>query len=111
MVLGALAARLGDRAPGFLVTLLETWEQETTSRLEELGRAVSDGKVPGVARVAHSMRGSSAAMGAIRLSEACGQVEVAARSGEPLDLGAARDLLAAEVALALGALRGLHRPD
>ncbi|MCW2713511.1 MAG: Histidine kinase [Frankiales bacterium] len=108
-VLGALAARLGDRAGGFLATLLDTWELETAQRLEELDRAITDGKRAGVARVAHSMRGSSAAMGAVRLSLACGQVEVAARGDEPTDLAAARDLLAAEVALALAALADLHR--
>jgi len=108
-VLGALAARLGDRAGGFLSTLLDTWELETTQRLGELDRAVSEGKAAGVARVAHSLRGSSAAMGAVRLSQASGEVEVAARGDEPVDLAAARDLLAAEVALALAALEALHR--
>ncbi len=108
-VLGALAARLGERAGGFLTTLLDTWELETTQRLQELDRAVSERKAAGVARVAHSMRGSSAAMGAVRLSKTCGEVEVAARGNEPVDLAAARDLLAAEVALALSALGGLHR--
>ena len=108
-VLGALAARLGERAGGFLLTLLDTWELETSQRLGELDRAITEGKLAGVARVAHSLRGSSAAMGAMRLSEVCGQVELAARSDEPVDLSAAHALLAAEVSMALSALSSLHR--
>lgn len=107
-VLGALAARLGERATGFLAALLDTWQQESRQRLAELDAAVADGKAAGVGRVAHSMRGSSAAMGAVRLSEACGQVELAVRTGETPDLAALRDRLAAEVELALAALGRLH---
>ena len=108
-VLGALAARLGERAGGFLLSLLDTWELETSQRLAELAQAVTDGKLAGVARVAHSMRGSSAAMGAMRLSEACGEVELAARSDKPVDLSAAHARLSAEVGLALAALSSIHR--
>ena len=108
-MLGALAARLGDRAPGFFAKLLDTWEQEVGQRLLELDAAVAEGRTAGVGRVAHSVRGSSAAMGAVRLSEACGEVEVAVRTRVDLHLPGVRDRLVGEAGLALAELGSLYR--
>lgn len=63
-----------------------------------------------VGRVAHSVRGSSAAMGAVRLSETCGEVEVAVRTEEELDLASVRDRMATEAREAVAELVALHRP-
>ena len=103
-VLSSLAARLADRAPEVLATLFDTWRRETEQHLAELEQAVTAGAAADVARLAHSLRGSSAALGAIRLAAACGEVERAVRSGGAVDLRAAQARLAGEVELAQTAL-------
>ena len=107
-VLRSMTARLGDRGPAMLERLLDTWEAETANRLAELRAAVQEQDGAAVARVAHSVRGGSASMGAVRLAEVCEQVETALRAGEPVDLAQAEQRIRAEVETArvgLGQLR------
>ena len=108
-VLGVLAERLGDRAPVFLGQLYDTWDGETRVRLEELSAAVDAGDVAAVGRVAHSIKGGSASMGAVRLAEVCDEVEQAVRDGAPVDPAGAQERIAAAVEQARAALGELYR--
>ena len=107
-VLIGLNERLGPRAPEFRATLITTWETETDKRLGELDSAVQAGDPEAVARVAHALRGGSAALGANGLAQACTDVEEALRGDDvyPLDQAAQRIRTAADEArTGLGALR------
>ena len=88
-VLQSLTSRLGDRAGPMVARLLDTWESETAGRVEELDRAAGAPDPDGVARMAHAIRGGSAALGAQELAHVCGQLETAVRAGEDVDLPAA----------------------
>ena len=67
-VLVALAERLGDRADGIRQELVRTCDDETTGRLAELDAALAADDRDGVSRVAHTLKSSSAALGALPLS-------------------------------------------
>jgi signal transduction histidine kinase/CheY-like chemotaxis protein/HPt (histidine-containing phosphotransfer) domain-containing protein len=108
-VLGTLAARLGDRAPAFLGSLLSTWEGESARRLEELDAAVDADDDEAAARAAHALKGGSASMGAVRLATTCAQLEQDVRAGRDVELPSARARLRAEVELAREALGRLYR--
>ena len=95
-VLRDLTARLGERAPALRDRLLDTWESETRTRLEELARAAAAGDAAGVQHAAHTMKSGSAALGALRLAEVCNRVESLLRSGEPVDLAEATALIEQE---------------
>ncbi|MBC7374989.1 MAG: Hpt domain-containing protein [Frankiales bacterium] len=106
-VLGPLLTRLGDRAPGFLTGLLATWESETASSMASFDAAVTEDDRVASGRLAHSIKGGSASMGAVELARVAGDIEAAARGVAPLDLAQARDRLAAAVARARVGLASL----
>ena len=87
-VLETLTSRLGDRGPAFRSTLIKTWRDEAALRLTELEAAVSAGDVNGVTRVAHTLKSSSAALGALALSRVCDDIEARLRAGGTFDLAA-----------------------
>ena len=87
-VLVALTERLGDRAEGFRQVLIRTFEEESAVRLAELDAAVAAEDRDGVSRVAHTLKSSSAALGALVLAAWCEEVEGGLRAGAPRDLSA-----------------------
>jgi HPt (histidine-containing phosphotransfer) domain-containing protein len=87
-VLGELTARLGDRAPAFLAGLVETFQAESAQRLGELDAAAAAGNATAAARVAHTMKSSSAVVGARALAALCTQIELDLRQGLVRDLAA-----------------------
>lgn len=87
-VLEAITSRLGDRGPTFRSNLIQTWRNEMALRLAELDAAVSAGDVDGVARVAHTLKSSSASLGALPLSRTCEDIEHRLRAGGTFDLAA-----------------------
>jgi len=107
-VLTALVNRLGPRAAEFRATLIDTWAQEATGRAADLETARSAGDVEAVARIAHTLKSGSASLGALRLAEACEQVETELRGGGEHDLEAGAALILREIALARPALLALR---
>ena len=87
-VLDGLTERLGDRGPAFRTSLVQTWRDETRARLADLDAAVAAGDRDGVARVTHTLKSSSGALGAQPLSELCESIELSLRAGEQRDLAA-----------------------
>jgi len=107
-VLTALVDRLGPRAAEFRATLIDTWAQEATGRAADLETARVAGDVEAVARIAHTLKSGSASLGALRLAEACEQVETELRGGGEHDLEAGAALILREIALARPALLALR---
>jgi signal transduction histidine kinase/CheY-like chemotaxis protein/HPt (histidine-containing phosphotransfer) domain-containing protein len=99
-VLEALTSRLGDRGEAFRTSLVQTWRDETAGRLAELDAAVRAQDADAVARVAHTLRSSSAALGAMPLSFLCEEVELGLRAGDERDLAADAAALRAGAAAA-----------
>jgi HPt (histidine-containing phosphotransfer) domain-containing protein len=106
-VLSALVDRLGPRAAAFRDTLISTWTTETDRRLVELDEAVAAEDPGALARVAHAMKGGSAALGAHRLAALCDELETAA-ADRGLDLVDARTRLQQEVDVARAGLEALR---
>jgi HPt (histidine-containing phosphotransfer) domain-containing protein len=106
-VLDALTSRLGDRAPAFVTGIMQTWRAESGTRMIELDASVADADPMAVARVAHSLKSSAAALGAVALADLAEQVETGLREGQTRDLEADRAALRAAVSEADAAFSAL----
>jgi HPt (histidine-containing phosphotransfer) domain-containing protein len=85
---------------GFVKELVGAYLAESPGYLEQMTAAAAADDVAGVVRPAHTLKSSSAALGAMRLAELSKQVEHAAREGriEHDAIAAARSLWSDTVA-------------
>jgi HPt (histidine-containing phosphotransfer) domain-containing protein len=74
----AEAFRLAGEDAHLLAELVEVFVQDAAERQSALRDALAGGDVPGVERIAHSMKGTAAILGARRLREAAADLEAAA---------------------------------
>jgi HPt (histidine-containing phosphotransfer) domain-containing protein len=86
---------------GFLGELVAAYRTDGQSRLADMRAALKAGDSEGLRRAAHTLKGSSASLGANDLAEACREVEAAARGGRLDGLGAGVDTIDARFAAAL----------
>ena len=70
----------GDR--DFLAELVETYRADCPLLLAELGAAVAGGDAPAARRAAHTLKSTSASMGALGLAAQCREIEAAAAAGD-----------------------------
>lgn len=96
------AAKLVQRVVG-------AFETSAGRLLPQLEAARAAGQWDGVRHVAHTMKSSSASVGAMVLSRLCAEVESMIRDGRSAELGERVPQLADEVQAVLAALRAL--PD
>ncbi len=89
-VLAQFMEMLGEDAP----ELIDTFMEDATRLLGEMGAAVEQGDAEKLERAAHALKGSSATLGAVPLSALCQELESMGRAGG-LD-GAAEGLAQAE---------------
>jgi two-component system sensor histidine kinase/response regulator len=85
---GRLRDELADS--GALPKLVEIFATQTPERVEELRRAVDARDTDVIGRLAHTMKGGAASIGAAKLAEACRQLEVL---GKDEELEGAEELL------------------
>ena len=85
-VLETLTSRLGERGREFRTSLIATWREEAAHRLADLEAAVTSGDAGGVARVAHTLKSGSAALGALPLAAVCEDIETRLRTEGTFDL-------------------------
>jgi HPt (histidine-containing phosphotransfer) domain-containing protein len=92
--------------PEFLAGLVSTYLETAPERLQRLRDAVRAADLDTVARLAHALKGSSAAMAAQHLAALCADIERAAKygAGTVPDLVAKADLEYARVVDALHAV-------
>jgi HPt (histidine-containing phosphotransfer) domain-containing protein len=69
----------GDEA--FVLDLVATYIDEASTHLDGMEAAARAGDVSAIVRPAHTLKSSSAALGAMRLSAICRDIEAAAREG------------------------------
>ena len=97
------ASKLLDR-------VLAAFETSTARLLPQLRQARLQADAETVKQVAHTLRSSSASLGAMKLSRLCAEIEAMIRDGQPFSLLDSRvAALEVEIAVALGALRKLLR--
>ena len=80
----AVVAELRDSVGGdeeFVKELVAAYLAESPGYLEAMAEAAMAGDAAAVVRPAHTVKSSSAALGALRLAATCKQIEFAAREG------------------------------
>lgn len=105
--LGRLRQLDPDGSRGFLRKVLGTYEGSLQRHLATLAGAAASGDLQLAGDVAHTLKSSSASVGAIALSQACAAVERLARAGDGAALGAALGALRAEGERVLAAVRAM----
>jgi HPt (histidine-containing phosphotransfer) domain-containing protein len=95
----------GDRA--FLGELVETYVTDSPRLFAELRAAIFAGDAEVARRAAHSLKSTSASMGALPLSRLCREIELAAADGALAGLEASVEPAGAEYARVEAELRRL----
>jgi CheY-like chemotaxis protein/HPt (histidine-containing phosphotransfer) domain-containing protein len=80
-VLEELRTMIGDTAPEFVNELIDLFQSDTPELLAKMRKAIAERDTTALRRTAHSGRGTSANLGANRLSELFGELEQSAKSG------------------------------
>jgi HPt (histidine-containing phosphotransfer) domain-containing protein len=80
-VIDELRAATGDDEE-FLADLIATYVSEGEGHLGGMAAAVAGGDASELVRPAHTLKSSSASVGAMRLAELCRGIEAGARTGE-----------------------------
>ncbi len=78
-VLGELRELEEMTDPGLVAELVAEYLVDAPGRVEELVRSLAEGDREGVGRAAHSLKSSSAYLGALGLAGVCREIEEAAR--------------------------------
>jgi CheY-like chemotaxis protein len=79
-VLVGLRELQGEGEPDILNELIELFLGEVPTQLKALREAAQVGETQSVERIAHTLKGSSANMGALRMEALCAELEEAGRS-------------------------------
>jgi HPt (histidine-containing phosphotransfer) domain-containing protein len=105
-VLAELKATTGDD-PEFVRELLETYLADVPAQLDEIEQAVVANEADALVRPAHTLKSSSATLGAMRLAAVARVLEMMGRSGT-LDEAAGSNLALVrnEARAATGAIQG-----
>ncbi len=90
-----------------LERVLKAFEASVGRLQPMLLEAHSNGDLSGISHVAHTLKSSSASIGAIKLSQMCAEIEMMIRQGSGGDLGHRVDSLSVEIDLVLQSLRSL----
>jgi HPt (histidine-containing phosphotransfer) domain-containing protein len=101
-VLSELRASTGDDQ-AFMIELVEAYVSEGTTHMDGLLAAAAAGDAAAVVRPAHSLKSTSASLGAMRLSAICRAIEEAGREGRAEGLDANAELAQATWAATLAA--------
>lgn len=76
-----LKQSMGDGAAEIIIDLIDSLEHEVNKLLPAFQQALAQGDAEQLQRAAHSLKGSSAALGAVALSNLCLEIETFARQG------------------------------
>ena len=101
-------ARLADITgddPAFLAELVDTYLEDGAQQVAGLHAAASDEDPAALVRPAHTLKSSSASIGATTLAEQCRLLEADARGGAVADAAARVEVIAGEFEAVRAALR------
>jgi HPt (histidine-containing phosphotransfer) domain-containing protein len=80
----------------FIVELIDTYFQETSALIEQLHQALEAGDAVSFGRYAHSIKSSSASLGALNFSQQAREMEMLGKAGDLLNAEPKLERLAAE---------------
>ena len=89
---------------GFLAELIAEYRSDGTTRVADMRAALAAGEAEDLRRAAHTLKGSSASLGAVGLADACRAIEAAAREGRLDGLDGAVDSVAEQFDAVVAAL-------
>lgn len=92
-----LVEMVGPDVPDVLIDLLDTYLEESANLVGMLQTAKTRGSEAEMLRPAHSLKSSSASVGAMRLSALCAALEDYLRGGQALDVDAQVDHIQTEL--------------
>ncbi len=92
----------GDLA--FLTDLVSEYRTDGAARIDDMRTALADGRTEDLRRAAHTLKGSSASLGAAGLAEECRIVEMEARDGRTDGVGPRIDEIAVTFEAVVAAL-------
>lgn len=101
--LDALFESLGGDTE-FMAELIDTYVSDATIQVEGLRAALATGDAAQLVRPAHTLKSSSASLGALELAEQCRQLEATAKAGQSEGASETVDAIAAELDRVLEAL-------
>ncbi|QQS55389.1 MAG: response regulator [Candidatus Competibacteraceae bacterium] len=93
-------------SPGLMARLVDLYQRNTETLLEQLRGAAKVGEREGLRMVAHTLKSSSANVGAVRMQGLCKELETMARAGPVPDAMAYVVAIEQEFAMVRVALRG-----
>jgi HPt (histidine-containing phosphotransfer) domain-containing protein len=103
-VLDELRASTGDDEE-FVRDLISTYVEDARTNVDALTQAATAGDATAIVRPAHTLKSTSASVGAMRLSAICRDIEAAGRAGHTDGLDAAIDVARATWVETLDAFR------
>jgi HPt (histidine-containing phosphotransfer) domain-containing protein len=83
----------------FVVELIDTYNIETGELIEQLGQALTSGEAASFGRYAHSIKSSSASLGALELSQQARELEMMGKASDLSGAGQKVEKLAADFLL------------
>jgi HPt (histidine-containing phosphotransfer) domain-containing protein len=92
---------------GIVPRVLRTFDGSLAKLMRQFEKAREPQDLEVLRYVAHTLRSSSASVGALALSRCCGVVESRVQNGHTADMGPALDEMAAESARASAAVRAM----
>jgi HPt (histidine-containing phosphotransfer) domain-containing protein len=97
--------------PAFVDELIDTYLQDGEAQIEAMRAAEASGDVAGLVRPAHTLKSSSASIGALALADHCRTLEADARAGTVPDAADRIDAAATAFADARAALASARSVD
>jgi HPt (histidine-containing phosphotransfer) domain-containing protein len=93
----------------FLAELIDTYVADAPVQVGSLRLALAAGDIEALVRPAHTLKSSSASLGALGLADQCRQLELAAKAGSLDGAGDSIEEIAGELERVLGALEHTKR--
>jgi HPt (histidine-containing phosphotransfer) domain-containing protein len=98
-----------DGRSGVVARVMQAFEASMVRQMAQLIEARDAGNAAAVGQIAHTLKSSSASLGALALSALCAEVEQKVRAGEIADLAPRVDQLLLLAQAALAAVRAMLR--
>lgn len=109
-VLENLRSYQREGQPDIVTRLIDLFLGQAPNHLETIEAALAACDCEALSRAAHALRGTSANLGAVKLSEIAGELETQGRSGDTANSAATMAILRAEFALVETDLMALRKP-
>ena len=92
----------------FVAEVIDTYNEETAALIEQLRAALASGDAATFGRCAHSIKSSSASLGALGFSQRARELELLGKAGDLSEAGPKADRLATDFSLVKSTLEELR---